>query len=266
MFKILNTFARPIMNSWHLDNRSIRIAILILMCFLSNPVNSDVTGEIISAVALDYDRNANQTNQSTSLVGKTFTLGGFGIVADKKMKSGWVNINTKASYIIAQSKGDDEIHTLKLRGVSFWVNDNGNNWFDFEIKNIIDTNTGKQLHFTTRTEKICSLCSVLVIELEDGTTLHAKMNNSLHDLHFWGSKTDAPREAKTREFILGVQKFLKEKKFYKGSLDGLMGPNTKFALFRAQLNWGMPMSGEIDLYTFRDEDFQRSYESIKGSR
>jgi hypothetical protein len=52
--------------------------------------------------------------------------------------------------------------------------------------------------------------------------------------------------ADAQEPIKQVQRLLKEAGFYRGTLDGILGQNTKEALFKYQAKHGLPKTGELD--------------------
>jgi hypothetical protein len=67
----------------------------------------------------------------------------------RNFKSGWVTFGTFAGLRL----GSDEAHgrqiLYKLSGVSFWVNDNGRNWWSFSVDKVTRLQDGVPVEFST---------------------------------------------------------------------------------------------------------------------
>lgn len=109
-----------------------------------------ITGEVLSCVAIDYDRNTGKGSPLSTL--GTVKLNEKGFIEGVKGKSGWVMINTWGNYT------DDTTgmtKKVKLIGVSFWVNKGGTNWWDFEVQMVNPEDDPKEnLPFETKIEDI----------------------------------------------------------------------------------------------------------------
>ena len=83
-----------------------------------------ITGEVVSASAFPGD----------TLAGKTVDIESKGVMG-KQVRSGWINIYPPVATLtdLVPGKSVD----LKLEGVSFWINDNGNNWLSFEVSKVL---------------------------------------------------------------------------------------------------------------------------------
>jgi len=112
-------------------------------------VSPDRVGKVIEVAALDYDA---RTGEGTPLraLGKV-VLSDKGIVEGSQAKSGWVNQSVVGTYpnLVAGKSVD-----LRLRGVSFWINEGGSNWIEFVVeKALLD---GREVAVTTGIEGVAS--------------------------------------------------------------------------------------------------------------
>jgi hypothetical protein len=105
-------------------------------------VKSDA--RIISVVALDYN-SKNQTGGKLKALGPVI-IGANCIVKGRSAKSGWVSYNTLARF-------DKNSPIFDVVGVSFWVNDGGQNWWDFSLEKVIRQDNGQSITFTSGIEK-----------------------------------------------------------------------------------------------------------------
>lgn len=85
-----------------------------------NDVGGGVAGQVVSASPFPGD----------SLSGKTVSIGVRG-VKGRDLRSGWVNIDMEPQTIV--NLLPDKPAAIELRGVTFWVNDDGANWLSFSI-------------------------------------------------------------------------------------------------------------------------------------
>jgi len=140
-------------------NRLFLLAVTITVCLIIalnyvQPVRSEsvgsLTGEILSVVTLDYNRKTGEGGLLSTL--GPVKLNNQGMIEGDKGKSGWVTINTWGAYIDKTTKTKQKI---LLKGVSFWVNKGGKNWWDFEVQGAyLDGNEGKELTIETKVEQI----------------------------------------------------------------------------------------------------------------
>jgi len=109
-----------------------------------------ITGEVLSCVAIDYDRNTGKGSPLSTL-GQVY-LNEKGIIEGVKGKSGWVTINTWGNYT---DNTTGLTKKIKLIGMSFWVNKGGAKWWDFEVQMVNPEDDPKEnLPFETKIEDI----------------------------------------------------------------------------------------------------------------
>ena len=109
-----------------------------------------ITGEILSVVTLDYDRKTGKGGPLSTL--GPVKLNNQGIIEGDKGKSGWVTINTWGTYTDKNIKTKQKV---LFKGVSFWVNKGGKNWWSFEVQGAyLDGKEEKKLTIETRVEQI----------------------------------------------------------------------------------------------------------------
>ena len=99
---------------------------------------------IISVVALDYD-STNQRGSQLKTLGPV-DIGPNCIVKGRSAKSGWVSYDTVARF-------DEKSPVLDLIGVSFWVNEGGQNWWSFSIEKVLRQDNGQSVPYSTGIEK-----------------------------------------------------------------------------------------------------------------
>jgi hypothetical protein len=88
-------------------------------------------GKLVVYAALDYDPDSDQGARLSEL-GQLCNSGG--IVVGRKAKSGWVNADASGTYTnLVPGK---TVH-LTLSGLTFWVNDGGNNWLNISIRKAV---------------------------------------------------------------------------------------------------------------------------------
>ena len=79
-------------------------------------------------------------------------LGSRGIIEGNQGKSGWITIDTTGSYVDATTGARIG---LLIKGVSFWVNEGGGNWWDFEVGQVVlARNTAIEVPYAVSVEKL----------------------------------------------------------------------------------------------------------------
>jgi len=127
---------------------SILLAMSSSIAWTQSTPPPEVKSQILGAVAMDFDRNTNK-GSSLSSVGPVSFQNGF--VGGKNAKSGWVNISAIGYYTDPATGAEVEI---VLSGVSFWVNQGGKNWWDFEVKKAyLKSDKTKEVNVTAKIEK-----------------------------------------------------------------------------------------------------------------
>ncbi len=138
------------------------------------PQKRSPTKEIIAVTSMGFDR---KTGEGASLVGLTVDLGNMGI-RNKTGKSGWNGVNTTGIY----TNMSGEVQTLTLKDVSFWVNGDGTNWWDFEIGEVVDSKGESVLAecISTKDEKGDGRIALMV----DRCYRLVPCGNTLNSIHF----------------------------------------------------------------------------------
>jgi len=234
------------------------LTIVIMVCHIKNlncmqPVraegNQRVTGEILSVVTLDYDRKTGQGGPLSTL--GDVTLNNLGIIEGDKGKSGWVNIDTWAEYEDEAGK----VYELALRGVSFWVNKGGRNWFDFEVASVVRAEDGEELQFTTGIESAKAGSNQPFVLVERRYKL-VPVVNSLQNIGFRSKLKTAARTSSIdkgpivpKKTIEAAQRKLKELGYDPGPVDGIWGKKTRAAVIQFQKDKRLEVTECLDSQT-----------------
>jgi hypothetical protein len=185
------------------------------------------TGEVISAVTMNYDRSSGKGDDLSTAGPVTF--GRTGIVVGSNAKSGWVNWSTKGVHL-----GEDgRLSQVRMLGVSFWVNQDGHNWFDFEVARVISDTDSSELPFTTGIEATKS-GRLPFVQIQGGDKLRPHLI-TLNFIFFV-----------SKEAIAAVQRRLASLGYQPGSADGRWGGKTEAAVIRFQKDRQLRATGWID--------------------
>lgn len=154
-------------------------------------INSDGRSKIISAVPLEYSSISTAENPSLSTVGIVH-LNEKGIVGKKNVKSGWVNMYTSGSYTNTSTGKSEEI---RFDGVSFWVNEGGDNWWDFEVKKA--SVAGQETEVTAKIEQVTTGINRPVIIIVEGKYKLVPRVISLSEITFVEEKRPPQKQKAT---------------------------------------------------------------------
>jgi len=196
-------------------------------------VTADETGQIIAAANPDYDRDTKQ-GSPLSAVGKV-TLDEHGIVTGSNAKSGWVNVATIGMYLDESGA----ICELTLQGVSFWVDEGGKNWWDFEVGKVVRDRDKKELTFTAGIQP-SSRGDNLPFLLVDGRHKLITHLRTLQGVYFVSI-----------EVVQAVQRKLMALGHNPGVADGIWGDRTEAAVMQFQKDNDLPVTGWISAKTLQ---------------